>query len=318
MPANWAQFVMPEQGMGGLVPDQPPFCPAQVQPQVGEGTSKEPVSSSKRKKAGAKPKQTKFSSAEDLVLVSCWLNVSIDPVAATGQRKMAFWMCIEVAYNNKKDRAHLKRTLRSLEGRWDFIKEQVAKFASHLHQILLEHQSGEAPCDEIAEAIRRYNELEKRPFAVPHCWAVLKNKAKWLDLQDNRTGVGQDINDSIGQGTEGPCDGAADGWEEAQPKDSLAEDVLLSSGVVARPKVLHQVVLELVVSFMVPKLVVSCYEIMLLLGPLSVWFRQWMAAKVEKDEPQWKAGLGIYNRRMACKGRSVAFQRKETCGGKQR
>ncbi|OEL37034.1 hypothetical protein BAE44_0001947 [Dichanthelium oligosanthes] len=38
----------------------------------------------------------------------------------------------------------------------------------------------------IAEAIKRYNSLEKRPFAVPHCWAVLKNEAKWLDLPNKR------------------------------------------------------------------------------------------------------------------------------------
>ncbi|OEL28415.1 hypothetical protein BAE44_0010566 [Dichanthelium oligosanthes] len=47
--------------------------------------------------------------------------------------------------------------------------------------------------DQISEAIRRFNALEKRPFAISHCWAVLKDEAKWLHLQGNRTAAQQDL-----------------------------------------------------------------------------------------------------------------------------
>ncbi|OEL33693.1 hypothetical protein BAE44_0005289 [Dichanthelium oligosanthes] len=137
MAPNWASFVMPDQLMAAMAPDggQPPVRPPQVQVPVGEGISKDPVSSSKRTKSGAKPKLSNFSNAKDNILVSCWLN--------------------------------------------------------------------------IAAAIRRYNALEKRPFAIPRCWAVLKNEAKWLDLQENRTGGGQDIDDTSGEGFDGHSVAAA-------------------------------------------------------------------------------------------------------------
>ncbi|OEL15459.1 hypothetical protein BAE44_0023521 [Dichanthelium oligosanthes] len=169
MAPNWVSFIMSDPLMAAMVPDggQPPVLPPQVEVPVGEGTSKDPGSSSKGKKSGTKPKLSNFSNAEDNILVSCWLNVSTDPVAATGQRRSGFWGCVEAAYNSKKEHGHPTRTLRSLEGRWDFIKEQVSKFSGHLTQVRLEHRSGKGPDNEIAEAIKRYNSLEKKPFAVP-------------------------------------------------------------------------------------------------------------------------------------------------------
>ncbi|OEL37381.1 hypothetical protein BAE44_0001598 [Dichanthelium oligosanthes] len=44
---------------------------------------------------------------------------------------------------------------------------------------------------QMTEAIKRYNSLEKRPFAIPHCWAALKDEPKWWDLQENRTAGAQ-------------------------------------------------------------------------------------------------------------------------------
>ncbi|OEL30052.1 hypothetical protein BAE44_0008929, partial [Dichanthelium oligosanthes] len=109
--------------------------------------------------------------------------------AATGQRKESFWTRIHASYHKKKASGHPTRTQKSLSGRWDFIKDQVSKFAGHLHLVRLEHRSGEGPDDEIAEAIRRYNDLEKRPFAVPHCWALLKDEPKWWELENAKAGT---------------------------------------------------------------------------------------------------------------------------------
>ncbi|OEL18638.1 hypothetical protein BAE44_0020343, partial [Dichanthelium oligosanthes] len=104
--------------------------------------------------------------------------------AATGQRKSSFWGRVHASYNSKKDSGHPTRSLRSLEGGWDFIKEQVSKFLGHLRQVRMEHRSDN-------RAIKRYNLLKKRPFAIPHCWASLKDEPKWWDLQENRTAGAQ-------------------------------------------------------------------------------------------------------------------------------
>jgi hypothetical protein len=34
-----------------------------------------------------------------------------------------------------------------------------------------------------------YNSLDKRPFSTSHCWEVLKNEAKWLDLEQGSKNV---------------------------------------------------------------------------------------------------------------------------------
>ncbi|OEL26612.1 hypothetical protein BAE44_0012368 [Dichanthelium oligosanthes] len=100
---------------------------------------------------------------------------------ANGQRKSSFWKRIEQSYNTKKCSDWPPRTLRSLGGRWDFIKEQVGKFAGHHRQIQLEHRSGDAPCDEVGAGIVRYNTLEKRPFAVALIAGLFsrKNRSGW-------------------------------------------------------------------------------------------------------------------------------------------
>ncbi|OEL36124.1 hypothetical protein BAE44_0002857 [Dichanthelium oligosanthes] len=107
------------------------------------------------------------------------------------------------------------RTLQSLGGRWDFIKEQVSKFARHHRQILLEHRSGDAPCDEVAAGIVRYNSLEKRPFAMAHCWAVLKKKPKWLNLLETRI-----AGDSTAQAVDDTSEGGAEGTESHDSESS--------------------------------------------------------------------------------------------------
>ncbi|OEL22736.1 hypothetical protein BAE44_0016245 [Dichanthelium oligosanthes] len=172
-----------------VVPPSPSVLPPQDEGPIAQDTSNEAACSSKGKQTGSKPKLSNFSIAEDKVLVSCWINVSTDPVAATGQRKSSFWGHIHASYNMKKDRGHPTRTLKSLSGRWDFIKDQVSKFAGHLRQVQLEHHSGQGPDDEIAEAIKRYNSLEKRAFAIPHCWAALKDEPKWWELENAKAGT---------------------------------------------------------------------------------------------------------------------------------
>ncbi|OEL30499.1 hypothetical protein BAE44_0008482 [Dichanthelium oligosanthes] len=213
IPTNWRYFLMQDAGFGGNFPDfanAPNFEPQPEpppEPQPGQPCTEPPKSISKGSKAPAKPKLSNFSQSEDRLLVSCWINVSTDPITANGQRKTSFWSRIEQAYNSKKSSEHPIRTLRSLESRWDFIKKHVTKFSSHHRQIQLEHRSGEAPCDEVVEAITRYNSLEKRPFAVAHCWAILKNEAKWLDMQDIRT------EDNLGLGLDEASEGFPDAAE---------------------------------------------------------------------------------------------------------
>ncbi|OEL20890.1 hypothetical protein BAE44_0018091 [Dichanthelium oligosanthes] len=101
-----------------------PLAPPAATDNVGTGES-EAAPRTQRRKVAPKPKQPNFSVPEDMTLVSCWLNVSLDPIIGAGRQNASFWKAIERNYNARKGAAHPLCTLRSLEGRWQDIKEQV-------------------------------------------------------------------------------------------------------------------------------------------------------------------------------------------------
>ncbi|OEL34310.1 hypothetical protein BAE44_0004671 [Dichanthelium oligosanthes] len=90
--------------------------------------------------------------------------------AGTGQRKESFWARIHASYHKKKDSGHPTCTQKSLSGRWDFIKDQVSKFAGHLRQVRMEHRSGEGPDNEAAlKDVPKWRELENAKAGTPAC-----------------------------------------------------------------------------------------------------------------------------------------------------
>ena len=87
-------------------------------------------------------KRTKnFSSEEDSLLVSAWLNVSLDAIQGTDQSRTAYWDRIyEYFHTNRlfdSDRSH-----KSLNKRWTVIQESVNRFCGCLSRIENRNQSG--------------------------------------------------------------------------------------------------------------------------------------------------------------------------------
>ncbi|OEL25193.1 hypothetical protein BAE44_0013788, partial [Dichanthelium oligosanthes] len=101
--------------------------------------------------------------SEDRTLVSCWLNASLDPIIGSshgnGQRKASFWKTIEHNYNAQKGANFPVRSLRSLEGRWSGIKEQVGKFDTYYNHVVFENRSGYVDSDKgkVVSGIERLN-----------------------------------------------------------------------------------------------------------------------------------------------------------------
>ena len=85
---------------------------------------------------------------KDKVLVSSWLNVSTDPIVNTGQKAEAYWKRITDAYNAHRG-AHPPRTQKSLNKRWDSIKENVSLFSGFYQQVLNRNQSGTTDVDKV-------------------------------------------------------------------------------------------------------------------------------------------------------------------------
>ncbi|OEL33350.1 hypothetical protein BAE44_0005631 [Dichanthelium oligosanthes] len=73
---------------------------------------------------------------------------------------------------------------RSLEGRWKDIKDQVGKFEAYFLKVHRENRSGKVDTDKTADAVELYNRIELKAFTVLHCWQLLRDQPKWMDLQD--------------------------------------------------------------------------------------------------------------------------------------
>jgi hypothetical protein len=82
-----------------------------------------------------------YSMKEDLLLVSTWLNVSMEPVVGSNQSLGAFWHRIESYFHDNKDFPST-RNKKSLQGRWAFINGMVQKFCGHYARAMRSRRSG--------------------------------------------------------------------------------------------------------------------------------------------------------------------------------
>ncbi|OEL34461.1 hypothetical protein BAE44_0004520 [Dichanthelium oligosanthes] len=101
-----------------------------------------PLKQTRRKTPATKTKCSNFTIPEDQTLVSCWLNASLDPITANGQRKGSFWKTVVRIYTAQKGDNVLVRSLQSPEGRWSEIKEQVGKFEAYYNHVINEKRNG--------------------------------------------------------------------------------------------------------------------------------------------------------------------------------
>jgi len=85
---------------------------------------------------------------EDINLCHSWLAVSCDPVTNTGQKKGAFWGWVHEAYNSHRD-TFPERSQKSLEKRWETIKNECSRFASYMATVLRENSSGMTEADKV-------------------------------------------------------------------------------------------------------------------------------------------------------------------------
>jgi len=89
-----------------------------------------------------------FSDHEDEVLVSSWLNISLDPVVGKDQKGGRYWSRIYEYFHEHKT-CSSKRTINSLMHRWETIQKCVNKFCGCLTRIELRRQSGTTMQDKV-------------------------------------------------------------------------------------------------------------------------------------------------------------------------
>lgn len=101
---------------------------------------------SAKQKKGRRSKN--FTMEEDMLLISGWLNVSLDPVQGTNQTQSTYWSRIWTYFNEHKQFAS-ERTPTSLCNRWCAIQTSVSKFIGYYNQINGRNQSGMTEQDKV-------------------------------------------------------------------------------------------------------------------------------------------------------------------------
>ncbi|WVZ54709.1 hypothetical protein U9M48_005467 [Paspalum notatum var. saurae] len=119
---------------------------------VSEMPSTKPKKGGKGKKVSQRGKA--FSKEEDRVICSAFLNVSKDPITGTNQSSGGYYQRMHDYFTENID-APTSRSVMAVHHRWLSIQKAID------------------------EAVKMFEDSE--PWTFMHCWAILKNEAKWSD-----------------------------------------------------------------------------------------------------------------------------------------
>ncbi|XP_062208352.1 glutathione S-transferase T3-like isoform X1 [Phragmites australis] len=170
-------------------------------------------------------KRTKnFSEKEDIMLVSAWLQISMDVVHGNEQSRSTYWQRIHECFHQHKD-FHSDRTCNSLMHRWSAVQESVNKFYGCFAQIQNRRQSGLTEQDKVQQACEVYKSKEKngKSFGLLHCWNVLQHEQKWKNRCSQKKQKACS-NASSGPSTPGSNESCHDAGVEGLTPDSPEEE----------------------------------------------------------------------------------------------
>lgn len=95
-----------------------------------------------------KKRSKNFTVPEDEMLVSAWLNVSLDPIRGVNQSKDTYWKRIHDFFHLHKD-FESNRTQSSLMSRWSSIQHECNIFAHCVSRVEARNQSGASVDDKV-------------------------------------------------------------------------------------------------------------------------------------------------------------------------
>ena len=128
----------------------------------------------------------KWTQADDIVLISSWLNTSKDPVVGNEQRSGTFWKRIAAYFaasphvpgREVRESGHCKQ-------RWHKINDLVCKFCGAYEAASREKSSGQNENDVLRQAHQIFFNNQNKKFTLEHTWRELRNDQKWCDLAKN-------------------------------------------------------------------------------------------------------------------------------------
>ncbi|XP_074374823.1 glutathione S-transferase T3-like [Apium graveolens] len=115
---------------------------------------------------------------EDKLLISAWLNVSIDPLIGTDQKAETFWERIK-EYCEEDNPGVIKRGAVAMRKRWQRINEGAQKFGSCYDKAQRMIGSGSNLDNIIEKAHSLHFAQYKKKTSFDNHWRELRRYPKW-------------------------------------------------------------------------------------------------------------------------------------------
>ncbi|XP_013633129.1 PREDICTED: glutathione S-transferase T3-like [Brassica oleracea var. oleracea] len=122
----------------------------------------------------------KWSTKEDIVLISAWLNTSKDPIFSNEQKLGSFWKRIGEYFNSSHHLVgSLPRHWSQCKHRWGRVNAEVCRFVGCHESALKEQSSGQTENDVMKAAHDIFFNDYNVKFTLEHCWRELRFDQKW-------------------------------------------------------------------------------------------------------------------------------------------
>nr|VDD12616.1 unnamed protein product [Brassica oleracea] len=146
------------------------------------------VGSSEAPKPAAE--RRKWTTQEDIVLISAWLNTSKDPIVSNQQKLGSFWRRIDDYFNASAQLGGFPpREWSQCKQRWGRVNEQVCKFVGSYEAALKEQSSEQNENDVMKSAHDIFFNDYQAKFTLEHAWRELKYDQKWRSNSISRDGA---------------------------------------------------------------------------------------------------------------------------------
>jgi hypothetical protein len=121
--------------------ESPSLMDQNLNPHAQVSTQESPPQVEMEPTAKKSQRGSNFTIEEDLLLISAWLNVSLDVVQGNEQKHKTYWRRIWEYFHKNKNFIS-ERSPNSLMNRWSTIQLGTNKFCGYLAKVESMHQSG--------------------------------------------------------------------------------------------------------------------------------------------------------------------------------
>ena len=159
---------------------------------------------------------------EDKLLISAWLNVSIDPLISTDKKAEAFWERIH-QYCEEDNPGVIKRGVVAMKKRWQRINEGAQKFGSCYDEAQRKIGSGSNMDNIIEKAHQDHLTNYKKKSNFELHWRELRRHPKWRTPPTSASSKRTKLSSSGAYSSEGNNDTpTSDEVEPVRPKGTKA------------------------------------------------------------------------------------------------